>query len=558
MSEKTQVNPNINATQINPNINNATAVNTEINAYQDDVKIGTVLGGKYKITQPLSSKTGEADIYICEYQGKKYAAKIYRRQTSVKKEVIEALRYIDSKHIAKLYETGLYNGRTYEIITYFRNGSLQGKRFTLDGLKKTIIPSVNEALRVLHDTGTIHKDLKPSNIMYLNNYSGVALIDFGISSVVDEGNTVLVTKTGMTPEYSAPETFRGLFLEESDYYSFGITLYELFCGKTPYKNMSPDEIARFTSIQRIPFPADMPQELIKLILGLTYYDITNRNDPSNPNRRWTFNEVDNWLKGIDQPVPGESKSQAADTIPAYTFLKKKYYDTQSLTEALAVNWKDGKRQLYRGLLSGFFKSFDPEIAGFCMDAEEEATKNPGNDDIVFWDLLYRLYPGLNGFYWYGHTYESLPAFGREMLEKLWAKDCSDYDYWNSILKNQLLSKYLVKIKSTNDKLAKVTSALESSYKINADNERGQLVDYYTMAYLLSGQKLFAVGEKRLKSVAELTAYMKSLLDSSYEEFEAFCHSMIDYNDTLDVRLEAWLIALGKRNELETWRRNLNE
>ena len=76
MDNKTQINPNINATQINQQINNSTAVNTEINAYQNDVRIGAVLGGKYKITQPLSSKTGEADIYICEYQGKKYAAKI--------------------------------------------------------------------------------------------------------------------------------------------------------------------------------------------------------------------------------------------------------------------------------------------------------------------------------------------------------------------------------------------------------------------------------------------------------------------------------------------------
>ena len=58
--------------------------------------------------------------------------------TAVKKEVIDALSYIDSQHIAKLYETGIYNGRTYEIITYFRNGSLQGKRFTLDGLKKQL------------------------------------------------------------------------------------------------------------------------------------------------------------------------------------------------------------------------------------------------------------------------------------------------------------------------------------------------------------------------------------------------------------------------------------
>ena len=51
--------------------------------------------------------------------------------------------------------------------------------------------------------------------------------------------------------------------------------------------------------------------------------------------------------------------------------------------------------------------------------------------------------------------------------------------------------------------------------------------------------------------------MKGLLDSSYEEFEDFCHSMIDYDDTLDVQLEAWLIALGKRKELDAWRHNLN-
>ena len=60
----------------------------------------------------------------------------------------------------------------------------------------------------------------------------------------------------------------------------------------------------------------------------------------------------------------------------------------------------------------------------------------------------------------------------------------------------------------------------------------------------------------MKSVSELTAYMKGLLDSSYEEFEDFCHSMIDYDDTLDVQLEAWLIALGKRKELDAWRQGL--
>ena len=83
------------------------------------------------------------------------------------------------------------------------------------------------------------------------------------------------------------------------------------------------------------------------------------------------------------------------------------------------------------------------------------------------------------------------------------------------------------------------------------------MNYYTMAYLLSGQKLFSIGNKQLKNVDELTAHMKTLLDSSYGEFEDFCHALIDYDDTLDAQLEAWLIALGKRKELEAWRQSLN-
>ena len=92
---------------------------------------------------------------------------------------------------------------------------------------RKIIPNINEGLHAIHEAGIIHKDLKPSNIMLNSDGETVSIIDFGISSIIADGNTVLVTKTGMTPEYSAPETFKNLFLRESDYYSFGITLFEL-------------------------------------------------------------------------------------------------------------------------------------------------------------------------------------------------------------------------------------------------------------------------------------------------------------------------------------------
>ncbi len=484
-------------------------------------------------------------------------AKVYRRQRAVKPEVITTLKAIASPYVAALFDTGVYNELPFEILPYYKNGSLQGKTFTLEELKSTVIPCINEALRVLHQNDLIHKDLKPSNIMFLDDHKRVAIIDFGISSVVEEGNTVVVTKTGMTPEYSAPETFKNLFLKESDYYSFGITLYELYCGYTPYKNMSAEEIAQFTAVQRIPFPKEMPQELQDLISGVTYFDITNRHKKSNPNRRWTYEEVANWCEGKKQVVPGEGSGFAAEkSIPPYIFLGQKYQDIPTLVTALAAGWNDGKKQLYRGLLSAFFKNFNPELADFCMAAEEEATRTAGKDDIIFWDLLYRIYPELSGFYWMGQTYESLPALGRDMLERLWKKDPSNHAYWDGILGNKLLSNYLRKVNSQNESLAAAVSALEVSHAVANRSKRDTMMNYYTMAYLLSGQKLFSVGGRQLKSVSELVAYMKSLLDSSYGEFEDFCHALIDYDDTLDVQLEAWLIALGKRRELEAWRTQL--
>lgn len=560
MNDKTEINSiTDNETIINSEVGQATAINPNIDTTSDKMVAGTVLAGKYEIVEPLSVSTGEADLYVCKYNGTEYVAKIYRRQRAVKPEVIKVLKSIDSPYVAKLFDAGIYNDCPFEVLSYYKNGSLQGKKFTFDELKKTIIPCINEALKVLHQYDIIHKDLKPSNIMLLDDNKNVAIIDFGISSVVEEGNTVLVTKTGMTPEYSAPETFRNLFLEESDYYSFGITLYELYCGYTPYKNMNAEEIAQFTAVQRIPFPKDMPQELQDLITAVTYYDITNRKNKNNPNRRWTYKEVDNWCKGKKQVIPGEGTGFSTDkAIPPYTFLGQSYKDIPSLITALASNWNDGKKQLYRGLISAFFKNFNPEVAGYCMDAEEEATRTAGKDDIIFWNLLYKICPELNGFYWMGQTYESLPALGRDMLERLWKRDESNYLYWDKILENKLLTNYLSIVNAKNDNLTSAVSALETAHNVGSRSKRDTMMNYYTMAYLLSGQKLFAFGEKRLKNVSELTIHMKELLDSSYEEFEEFCHSLIDYNDTLDVQLEAWLIALGKGKEIEVWKQGLQQ
>lgn len=559
-----------NRTVINPALQQSapTEINTDALAEYNRqngieealVSEGTAICDKYIVESRLEVSSGEADLYLCAYNGRKYVAKIYKRKFAIKQEVIDALLKIDSPYVAKLYETGTHNGFPVEILPYYENGSLQGKQYSEAELVETIIPNINEGLHAIHAAGIIHKDLKPSNIMLNDDGKTVAIIDFGISSAIEGGNTVLVTKTGMTPEYSAPETFKNLFYEGSDYYSFGITLFELFSGYTPYANMQPDEIEQYVSLQRIPFPEGMTDMLKDFIAALTYYDITNRKNKNNPNRRWTYEEVKRWLDGDDTLIiPGEGIGNVGKgTMPAFQFMGESFTDPAALVAALAKNWDEGKKQLFRGHITAHFKVFDQELAKKCLAAEETAQRENGKDDIIYWNLLYQINPKLKGFYWMGETYESLPAFGREVLEHLWDKDHSQFPYYASILSEKLLSKYVSQCAPKNETLKKAALAIEDSYALEQTNGTDMRKTYYLMAYTLSGQKLFLLDGQKFRTVGELAAYMKEVLETSRQSFESLCHKLVDYDGNLDFQLETWLIAIGKQKALEKWRSTMNE
>ena len=561
-----------NITIINPSIqpSSTTVSNAEVveeynrqnnieTESSSSVSEGTIICDKYKVISQLEVSSGEADLFLCSDGSSQYVAKVYKRKFAIKQEVIDALLKIDSPYVARLYLTGSFNGYPVEILPYYEKGSLQGKTFTEDELVRRIIPNINEGLHAIHEAGIIHKDLKPSNIMLNSDGETVSIIDFGISSIIEDGNTVLVTKTGMTPEYSAPETFKNLFLRESDYYSFGITLFELFCGYTPYANMQPEEIEQYVSVQRIPYPEEMPALLQDFISALTYYDISNRSNKNNPNRRWTYEEVKKWLDGEPLIIPGEGIGNVGKgNMPVFKFLGEDFTDPAMLVTAFAKNWEEGKKQLFRGVVTAHFRTWNQEIARKCQAAEEEAGRENGKDDIIFWRLLYQINPKLKGFYWMGQTFESLPAFGRDVLEKLWDKDKSQYAYYSSILSEKLLSQYVLMAAPKNEKLKKAAEAIEDSYELEKNNGTDMQRTYYLMAYTLSGQKLLLLDGEQIRTVGELANYMRSVLAESFDKFESLCHRLVDYDGNLDFQLETWLMAIGKQKEIEKWRASMNE
>ena len=355
---------------------------TQVNSIQKLPDITEHTLGEFHIDSRLDIVSGEADIYLCSgtgsYDGKKFLLKYYRRENAVKPDVLEKLKGVNSPFVAPVEGFGEYQGHQYVVRPYYKMSALSellagGTRFSGEELKNLIIPSIIEGLKVVHDAGILHKDIKPSNLIPDDAGEHIVLIDFGISTNTGK-NTFVVTQTGMTPFYAAPEAMQGIFHRETDYYALGITIFELFTGFTPFQNpgISPEEVAKLASISKIEFPENFPEDLKKLVLGLTYKDISHRNEKDNPNRRWGYDEVRRWLNGEDVPVPSfvEISEAVSKAFPPYRFNGVDYLSEKELISALMKDPEQGIKDLGRGVLTHHFFAVDEKKGQLCEMAEK--------------------------------------------------------------------------------------------------------------------------------------------------------------------------------------------
>ncbi len=265
---------------------------------------GQRINGRYEIIRSIG-EGGMANVYLAydTILNRNVAVKLLRGDLAndekfVKRFQREAIAASSLNHpnIVEMYDVGV-DEENYFIVMEYIDGitlkSLIKKRGALT-VRETIdiMLQITSAIACAHDSYIIHRDIKPQNVMILDD--GVAKItDFGIAMAM-KATELTQTNTVMgSVHYLPPEQANGKgSTVKSDIYSLGIMMYEMLIGKVPFKGENAVEIAMKQINEPIPsvckINPEIPQSVENIILKAT---------AKNPKNRYEFvNEMHEDLK----------------------------------------------------------------------------------------------------------------------------------------------------------------------------------------------------------------------------------------------------------------------
>lgn len=152
------------------------------------------------------------------------------------RQTITAVAQLNHPHICPVLETGFFDERFFIAMPFFPGGSLQARLAETNPDKHQLVQALSQiayALDAAHGVGIIHRDVKPSNILF--DEQGKAFItDFGLAEIQD--HTLHDSGLPTNLHYMTPEQFIGTGISGySDQYSLAIIVYELFAGKPPFQ-----------------------------------------------------------------------------------------------------------------------------------------------------------------------------------------------------------------------------------------------------------------------------------------------------------------------------------
>lgn len=241
--------------------------------------IGKVIDGKYKI-QSILGEGGMAVVYRAYHDKmeRTVVIKVMQGWLLSNRNAVERFEReakltakLNHPNIVTVFDCGVLNGKEPYLVMEFIKGESLGDKIARQGAlpcatAANIIIQICRGLQEAHNSGVIHRDLKPDNILLQDRTDRpdwVKIVDFGISHLA-QGSKRL-TKTGKmvgTPEYIAPEQLKDKPIDiRTDLYALGIILYETLTGRVPFEGESAESILMKHLLESPPPMSEMIDDL---------------------------------------------------------------------------------------------------------------------------------------------------------------------------------------------------------------------------------------------------------------------------------------------------------
>lgn len=221
---------------------------------------------KYEVLRKLGSGSfGEVMLIRKRENGHQYALKSVEIEENKERLddsllEIDLLKIVDHPYVMKMYDNFRIDKKVFLVLEYANGGDMFDLLVVHQKLcekdAKFYLAEIWSALHYLHGLGIVYRDLKPENILL--NHGHAVLTDFGLSTVNQSNhdhtvlNDYLKTECGRrytlvgTFDYSAPEIILKLGHNKlSDWWSFGMLIYEMLTGDLPFTLDSKKEAKNF-------------------------------------------------------------------------------------------------------------------------------------------------------------------------------------------------------------------------------------------------------------------------------------------------------------------------
>lgn len=296
-----------------------------------------ILDGRYEIIKEIGVG-GMAKVYKAKDKllGRFVAIKILKEQYAEDEEFskkfnneAQSAARLSHINIVNVYDIGkdMLNGKLiqYIVMEYVEGETLKDLINREKVLENHDIidysTQIAQALKSAHDSGIVHRDIKPQNIL-IDKYGLCKVTDFGIARVSSNATITYTSSILGTVHYISPEQAKGKIVDlKSDLYSLGAVMYEMATGRVPFDADNSVGIA-VMHIQDDPIPPreinpNLSRHLNYIIMKLLKKDPTER-----------FQNASELIEALDDEslVKGEDSYEDTARIPIVVPKKETYPD----------------------------------------------------------------------------------------------------------------------------------------------------------------------------------------------------------------------------------------